>query len=194
MNTRSRPWFGLTFSGLILLALAIILMACQAAAVPDLPPVSTPTPFPSTSPSLIPSATATPDRLAQPPLPPNPTQLEQGRYLYWLNCMPCHGDKGQGLTDEFRKLYVEDANCWARGCHGGRPEDKGFPIPKTVPAIISSTGTLPPFATSEQLFEFLRTTHPPQHPGILPVDQYWAITAYLLDQNGHLPAGEVLGP
>ena len=107
--------------------------------------------------------------------------------------MACHGDQGQGLTDEFRNLYVEDANCWGRGCHGGRTEDKGFPIPTTVPAVISSSGKLPPFSTPQQLFEFLRTTHPPQHPGILPVDQYWAMTAYLLDQNGRLPAGDVLG-
>jgi cytochrome c len=108
--------------------------------------------------------------------------------------MPCHGDKGQGLTAEFRSLYVEDANCWARGCHGGRVGDKGFPIPTSVPAIISSSGDLPPFATADQLFNYLRTTHPPQHPGFLSDDDYWAMTAYLLFENGRLPAGTVLGP
>jgi len=107
--------------------------------------------------------------------------------------MTCHGDRGQGLTDEFRSLYVEHQNCWARGCHAGHPGDLGFPIPRSVPAIISSTGELPPFATAEDLFEFLRTTHPPQHPGYLPEEEYWALTAYLLAENNRLMPGQVLG-
>jgi mono/diheme cytochrome c family protein len=194
MNTKRTAWIETTISGLILLSLALVLMACQAVTVPGRLPASTSTLFPTTSRPIIPPPTPTLDRLSEPPLPPNPTQLEQGRYLYWLNCMACHGDKGQGLTDEFRSLYVEDQNCWGRGCHAGHMGDQGFPIPRTVPAIISSTGDLPPFATADQLFEFLRTTHPPQHPGILPDDQYWAISAYLLAENGRLPEGEMLGP
>jgi hypothetical protein len=108
--------------------------------------------------------------------------------------MPCHGDRGQGLTDEFRRLYVEDANCWARGCHAGKVGDTGFPVPRTVPAIISTSGDLPPFHSAQALFEYLRSTHPPQNPGFMPDSDYWAITAYVLDQNGRLPVGEVLGP
>jgi hypothetical protein len=158
--------------------------------LPALLPSSTP-PAATVTPPL---PTPKPDfsRLDEPPLPANPTQLEVGRHLFWLNCMTCHGDKGQGLTDEFRSLYVEDANCWARGCHAGHNGDLGFPIPRVVPAIISSTGDLPPFKTPEQLFEFLRSTHPPQNPGFMPDSDYWALTAYLLDQNGRLPAGKVL--
>ncbi|MEJ2266350.1 MAG: hypothetical protein P8X95_23135, partial [Anaerolineales bacterium] len=127
----------------------------------------------------VPTPTPTPDRLAEPALPANPTQYEQGRHLYWMNCMPCHGDRGQGLTDEFRSLWVDDhQNCWGRGCHGGRQGDEGFPLPRTIPAVISSSGDLLPYATGDQLFEYLRTTHPPQHPGYLPEDEYWAITAF----------------
>jgi hypothetical protein len=63
-----------------------------------------------------------------------------------------------------------------------------------MPAIISSSGDLLPFATAEQLFVFLRTTHPPQNPGFMPDSDYWALTAYLLIENGRLPAGQVLGP
>lgn len=86
--------------------------------------------------------------------------------------MPYHGDRFQGLTDEFRSLWVSNhQNCRARGCHTGRVDDKGFPIPRIVPAIISTTGKLPSFAP-ERLFQFLRTTHPPQHPGYLPEDKY----------------------
>jgi hypothetical protein len=196
MSPKPCSWAGCTFSGLILLALALVLNACQSVPAVTQPATITPPIISSQTPTstLLPSLSPTPDPLAEPPLPANPTQLENGRHLYWLNCMPCHGDRGQGLTAEFRQVYVEDANCWARGCHGGRLEDKGFPIPKTVPAIISSTGTLPPFDTPEKLYQFLRATHPPQNPGFMPDSDYWALTAYLWDQNGRLAPGTILGP
>jgi hypothetical protein len=145
------------------------------------------------TPTAVISPSPTVDRLAEPALPADPTQLELGRWLYWMNCMPCHGDYGQGLTAEFRALYVEDENCWAVGCHGGRLEDGGFPIPTVVPAIISTIGDLPPFATPQALFEFLKSTHPPQNPGFMPDEDYWALTAYLLNQSGRLQPGETLG-
>jgi mono/diheme cytochrome c family protein len=198
MRLKNKSWSRSIPSGLALIALAGSLMACQPPAMTGTSKVGTepvrPLPVqPNPSPTIRPARTPTPDRLAEPFLPAYPTQLEEGRHLFWLNCMACHGDKGQGLTAEFRSLYVEDANCWARGCHGGRVGDGGFPIPQSVPAIISSSGDLPPFGTTEALFEFLRSTHPPQHPGILTDGQYWALTAYLLNENGRLPAGEVLG-
>lgn len=141
------------------------------------------------------SPTPTPDPLAEPALPANPTQVEQGRHLYWLNCMPCHGDRGQGLTPEFRSLWEEGhQNCWARGCHAGRPGDQGFPLPKTIPALVSSSANLLSLANAEELFAYLHTTHPPQRPGDLPEEEYWAITAYVLAENGRLPPGQELGP
>lgn len=178
MNYKRKFWVGLVFVGLLALSATIVLFTRKAVPAEPLSPT-----FPMTA-----------GRLTEPPLPANPTQYEWGRYLYWLNCMSCHGDRGQGLTAEFRSLYVEDQNCWVRGCHAGHVGDQGFPIPRTVPAIISATGKLPPFVTPYKLFEFLRTTHPPQHPGYLPDDQYWAITSYLLVQNNRLSPGQVLGP
>jgi hypothetical protein len=55
------------------------------------------------------------DRLAKPPLSASQasTQLGQGTLLYWGVCMACHGDRGQGLTNEWRAVYGEDQNCWA---------------------------------------------------------------------------------
>ena len=141
------------------------------------------------------SPTPNPDRLAEPTLSENPTQYEQGRHLYWLHCMACHGDMGQGLTDEFRSLWVDDhQNCWGRGCHGGQLDDEGFPIPATIPAIISSSGDLPKFVGSGELFEYLQATHPPQNPGYLLEDEYLAITAYVLTENNHLPLGKKFDP
>jgi mono/diheme cytochrome c family protein len=178
LNRKHLLWIVLLFLGLVVLAGTMVIFTKKTALPESLTPTST--------------RTAS-ERLAQPPLPAHPSQYEYGRYLYWLNCMACHGDRGQGLTAEFRSLYVEDQNCWARGCHAGRPGEQGFPIPRTVPAVISATSKLPPFATPEKLFEFLRATHPPQYPGHFPDDQYWAITNYLLVQNHRLSPNQTLG-
>lgn len=141
------------------------------------------------------SPTPTPDRLAEPELSEDPTQYEAGEYLYWMNCMPCHGDYGQGLTDEFRELWPEDhQNCWGRGCHGGRNMDEGFPIPKYIPAIISTTGDALAFHDPEELYSYLLTTHPPQHPGYLPEEEYWAMTAFVLAENGLISQESEIGP
>ncbi|MBI3174484.1 MAG: hypothetical protein HYZ25_12230 [Chloroflexi bacterium] len=138
----------------------------------DLPPVQadvTPTP--------------TYDPLVEPPLPEHPTELELGKNLYWHWCMPCHGDVGQGLTDEFRGVWEPDhQNCWARGCHAGRKEDTGFPIPTVVPAIVIAD-KLAQFPSLQALADFLQATHPPQHPGILQTDEYHAIAAYVFTMN-----------
>jgi hypothetical protein len=131
------------------------------------------------------------ERLAEPVLPESPAPVDAGRHLYYHHCMPCHGDRGQGLTDEFRELWVDDhQNCWGRGCHNGRPES-AFAIPRSVPAVVSgSSQALTLFDTAEDLFVFLRDTQPPQRAGALADDQYWALTAFLLDENGRpLPAG-----
>src|SRR5512145_1765717 len=45
----------------------------------------------------------TPDRLAEPTLPAEPSQADKGAQVYWLACLPCHGDRGQGLTEEFKQ-------------------------------------------------------------------------------------------
>ncbi len=137
-----------------------------------------------------PGITPTYDPLIEPPLPAHPTEFELGRNLYWHWCMTCHGDRGQGLTDEFRKTWVKDhQNCWARGCHAGHNNDQGFPIPTVVPLIIGD-GHLARFATLQELFDFLKTTHPPQHPGILKDDEYHAIAVYVFTQNDRSLATE----
>ncbi len=134
------------------------------------------------------------DRLAMPVLPESPTQVDNGRYLYYFHCMPCHGDRGQGLTDEWRQVWVEDhQNCWGRNCHTGRTEMAGFYIPRFVPPVSGSPQALGAFQTPEDLFVFLQETQPPQRPGALSEEEYWALTAFLLDQNDRLPS-EAQGP
>ena len=70
-------------------------------------------------------------------LPASPQPRDFGQQVYYLNCMPCHGDVGQGLTDEWRDVREEEhRDCWVSGCHGGRAGDEGFPVPHTVPMVI----------------------------------------------------------
>jgi mono/diheme cytochrome c family protein len=130
------------------------------------------------------------DRLAIPTPPANPTQIDNGKIIYYYHCMPCHGDQGQGLTDEWRNVWVEDhRNCWGRGCHGGRANDEGFPIPRTVPGVKNLGG----FATPTLLHDYLQQTHPPQEPGRLSDEQYWSVTAYLLYLNQRLAPNQTVG-
>lgn len=127
--------------------------------------------------------TPTLDRLATPVMPASPTAIDIGRMVYYNNCMPCHGDKGQGLTDEWRAVWVEDhQDCWARGCHGGRQDDEGFPLPRAVPPVIGAG--LDRFETVNALVDFLHQTQPPQRPGKLTDDDYHAVALFLLHESG----------
>lgn len=125
----------------------------------------------------------TQDRLAEPTLPAIPTQADHGAQVYWLSCLPCHGDRGQGLTDEFRDVYPpEDRNCWDSGCHGPKPYQDGFTIPKTIPAVIGPT-TLSKFSNAAQLNSYIRAAMPFWKPGSLTADEAWQITAFILREN-----------
>ncbi len=45
-------------------------------------------------------------------LPANATQLQFGAEVYRPVCQDCHGDKGQGLTGEWRATWAPaDQNC-----------------------------------------------------------------------------------
>jgi len=136
--------------------------------------------------------TPTLDRLAKPTTPPNPSQADLGAQDYWLNCSPCHGDRGQGLTDEFRRVYpTEDQNCWLSGCHGRRYYPNGWTIPQVVPALIG-VGALSKFGNGAVLKAFISAKMPFQRPGTLDDSTYWRLTAFLLRQNGYWPGVGIL--
>ncbi len=131
-------------------------------------------------------ATPTPtiDRLAPPPTVESPTQADEGAQVYWLNCQPCHGDRGQGLTDEWLEQYPpEDRNCWESGCHGERPYENGFTLPTSVPALIGGD-SLARFETFGEVHTFMRAAMPFQAPGSLKDDEYLALTAFLARAHG----------
>jgi cytochrome c len=134
----------------------------------------------------------TPDRLAQPTLPASPSQADKGAQVYWLSCLPCHGDRGQGLTEEFKQTYpAEDRNCWNSGCHGKRPYENGFTLPMTVPAIIGSR-TLQKFPNASVLRSYIFAAMPFWKPASLTEEQSWQVTAFLLRENNLWTTGEEL--
>lgn len=137
------------------------------------------------------SPTPEPDPLAVPVLPDNPSDIDLGRITYYYHCMPCHGDKGQGLTDEWRAVWVEDhQNCWSRGCHSGRPGDLGFPVPRFIPPVMPPFSSLARFESQDDLSEFLHVSHPPQTPGVLDEAECRTLAAYLTQS---LPQGSAMG-
>lgn len=140
-----------------------------------------------------PVPTPTLDRLAEPTLPANPSQADNGAQQFWFQCLPCHGDRGQGLTDEFRSLYPpEEQNCWESGCHGPRFYENGWTIPQVVPALIGE-GSLQKFPNALVLQAYIKASMPYQWPGTLNDETAWALTAFLLRENGLWPAREILG-
>jgi len=133
------------------------------------------------------SPTPTYDPFVEPLLPLNPTDYELGQNLYWHWCMTCHGDRGQGLTDEFRDIWEPDhQNCWAHGCHAGKEGDMGFPIPTVVPGVVKEN-RLSQFSSVQELSDYLKATHPPQSPGVLKDEEYDAIALFVFTMNGRLP-------
>jgi hypothetical protein len=143
-------------------------------------------PTPQATPPTPQQPVATVDRLAPPPTVESPTQLSEGAYLYWLYCIPCHGDMGQGLTDEWREEYPEeDQYCWNSKCHGTNPpEPFGFQIPTVVPAIVIPHGGLGRFDTMGEVYYYTRGAMPLELPGRLTDEEYLSIMVFLANEMG----------
>ncbi len=93
-------------------------------------------------------------------LPEGSGTVTQGKPLYETHCTSCHGVEGQGSL--------------ARQLVGGRGTlDSDAPI-KTI-------GSYWPYATT--IFNFTRRAMPYTAPMSLSNDDYYAITAYLLNKN-----------
>jgi cytochrome c len=97
-------------------------------------------------------------------LPEGSGTVAQGKSVYTDNCAACHGVNGQG--------GIKDRLV---GGQGTLASDK--PI-KTV-------GSFWPYATT--LFDYIHRAMPYQAAGSLSVDDYYALTAYILSLNGILP-------
>lgn len=132
------------------------------------------------------------DRTIGPELPENPTQSDYGAIVYWKICMACHGNRGQGLTDEWRASWgPKEMNCWQSKCHASNHPPGGFVFPRSIPGVIGETA-LARFKTAEDLYLYLKATMPWWDPGSLTDEEAWNVTAYLMKAQGALPAGVTL--
>ena len=136
--------------------------------------------------ALAQEPTPTVDRLAAPPTVPAPNQADEGAQLYWLYCQPCHGDQGQGLTDEWRAQFpAEESNCWQSGCHSEHGKDKpefGFVLPTAVPPL-TTDDSLPQYQNMGQFYYYVREQMPFELPGRLTDEEYLAITAHIAREH-----------
>jgi hypothetical protein len=108
--------------------------------------------------------------------------------------MVCHGDRGQGLTEEWRAVAgQEDMNCWQSRCHASNHPPEGFVLPPYAPRIISP-GSLSRFNTAGDLHTFIMERMPWQAPGVLDEDTYWQLTAFLVRANDLNLGSEPLSP
>jgi len=187
---KKRVWLllGGAVAGLaLLLALAVVLVRLPQGVPAAGTPVATEVAWGALSPfanDANPHPGMAPhERLDHPPMSDPPTQIELGHSEYWMSCMVCHGDQGQGLTEEWRNvLDPADMNCWQSKCHAPNHPPEGFQIPRTAP-LIMGPGALTGYRTAEELFEYLRTDMPWAFPGLFQDVQYWQLTAFLLDAN-----------
>jgi mono/diheme cytochrome c family protein len=158
-------------------------------------PSAAPAAGPTVTPTVTAAGTPIPDliltltwnRLDRPQVSSPPTQADQGAVYYWLVCIPCHGDKGQGLTDEWREVFgPEEQNCWQAECHGKRHPDNGFELPHAVPPVLGAAA-LGRFTTAEELQHVIATSMPWYRPSMMTDEERWQVTAYLLRQQGVMP-------
>jgi len=108
-------------------------------------------------------------------LPAGSGTPEQGATVYAGACASCHGANGEGKPPAYPQLVG--------GPRGNFNFASDFKIPKTI-------GNYWPYATT--LYDYIRRAMPLTAPGTLTPDQTYAVTAYLLNREGIVPAGTAL--
>jgi cytochrome c len=102
-------------------------------------------------------------------LPAGSGSVLQGQALYQQHCLACHGDKGVGGT--------------APRLVGGRGTLTGK-------APVLTVGSYWPYATT--LYDYINRAMPLDKPQSLKPDEVYALSAYILNQNGIIKADAVL--
>jgi S-disulfanyl-L-cysteine oxidoreductase SoxD len=88
--------------------------------------------------------------------------------------------------DQIRRgQAVFDERC--AKCHGAQGEGK------LGRALIGPTANLGGYGTARGLFDYTRKIMPIDAPGRLLESEYWAVLAFILNQNKLLPDGTTLG-
>jgi len=132
-------------------------------------------------------------RLAQPPTVYPPVQADTGEQTYWGMCMSCHGDKGQGLTEDWKNSFPpEEKNCWDSGCHASDAPANSFELPQTGIPALAGAGALARFSNSFELYRHIHENMPFARAGSLTSAEAWSLTAYILRMNDREAKGFTL--
>ena len=102
-------------------------------------------------------------------LPPGRGDAVTGAVVYGARCQACHGAGGRGGPN--------DALVGGRGSLAGD-------------APLKTVGSYWPYATT--VFDYVRRAMPYNEPGSLSADDVYAVTAYLLKENGIIDEATVL--
>lgn len=108
-------------------------------------------------------------------LPAGSGTPEQGAQVYAAKCAECHGANGEGRPPAYPQLV------------GGPRGNVDF---ARDPSAARTIGNYWPYATT--IFGYIRRAMPFSAPGSLTADQIYAVTAYLLNREGLIPAGTVI--
>ena len=179
-------------AGLTAVVLVIIFTSCNGS-VNSGSESSSPTPTPPSRADLqIPGLVElVEDFTISPVMPADPGLVDIGADVYYQICLACHGDWGQGLTDEWRATWGEDQTCWRSKCHAPNHPPEGFELPHIVPPVLGA-GSMDRWRTAEELYEYIAQTMPWWKPGSLTEEEAWGTTAYLLQKRGELAEGVTL--
>jgi S-disulfanyl-L-cysteine oxidoreductase SoxD len=102
-------------------------------------------------------------------LPAGSGSVSHGREVFENQCAACHGDKGQG--------GIGDRLAGGQGT-----------LASSKP--VKTVGSYWPYAPT--LFDYIRRAMPQNAPGSLSNEDVYAVSAYILNLNGLLPADAVL--
>jgi quinol-cytochrome oxidoreductase complex cytochrome b subunit/mono/diheme cytochrome c family protein len=167
----------LAFIAIVLLAFGVVLFVSKSV---DASPTGQYTV------NVLSQVTPTPD--SDRPDPPAtvypPAQADNGAQTYWGMCLDCHGDHGQGLTDEWRSSFaLQYRDCWQSGCHGMDYPENSFEIPQTGAPALAGIGSLASFSNAFELQSYIQENMPFFPPGSITSEQGWSLAAYLLRLN-----------
>lgn len=103
-------------------------------------------------------------------LPPGSGSVAEGRQIYAAKCVACHGAEAKGGS-----VYGTMV--------GGIGSFKGSPR-------VLTPGSMYPYAPI--LFDYIRRSMPMDRPQTLSANEVYALSAYLLNLNGLVPASAVM--
>ena len=110
-------------------------------------------------------------------LPAGSGTAAEGAVLYAQQCAMCHAADGRGMPPAFPRLLGRD------------PKAEGF-VFADDPKLPHTIGNYWPYATT--LFYYIKRAMPLTAPGSLSDAQVYALTAYLLAEDGVIEKGSTL--